>query len=757
MLLLAGCGGGSDSESSGSGSGAPPASAAKPAAPKPTGAKSAKLPDFDKDATYNGRTVTDCAAGLADMNPSVQMRALEEISNFGVNGLPVRQQVRAVAGGGNTDELRLAAYAVLFGMKDPEAPALARAALRNPDSFGTPASWGAFTSGAADEIDHTVLIDDMKKLLTDNPEHAERLVALCAGGSGGAAAFSGAPDVRDAAVKAAMGHEKSDATVAAIVNMLPQIDMDDSARVAYIDSNLARLADRSGAMQTLQRIGGDGAFAVALRIINSDERLTLQQKAATIAGFAGVDPATIVTTLGGMAAEPGRGEQDLQVLTGAMTQVPTRLRQQNQEYAGAAAAYTEALTALASSDNVPARGYAVLYLAQGAGNGLIEPMTALGPVFNALRTDDADQVLGTAAQQLGQNIGRMKDMNTEGLAPALAETMFARDADDEWAFSVADGLVQAADAAVRGRVFTYPEIIDAVNAQISAHPGHPADARVLDWYVAIAPNAVRSLGDNVVPFASTIGNLLLDDSVDAAKVEQLVANTNIPGKLAIPGTPPNAATVVAFMEPLLMTGGPRAHAQYTMTTIRQHWLGIGAISGYRDPAQAKVYTDFLQRVVEEGAPEFRLDTLGSVNFFVLNVPNKPIVNFGTFHRDVAGRPFAIKPAYSYAHKAAEFALVETGAPDEAILVGAQQKPNFGRYFGRVDDLKHDYDAVFVDDQGVVVQVGSPKDPALCLTGSYNFQYLTHPTARAVLLIPAGACSVNVGDRMPLEPEFLATL
>ena len=68
LLGLAGCGGGGEGDSS---------SSAAP--PNPEKAARAKLPEFNPEAKYNGRTALEYAAGLSDLNPRVQIEALENI------------------------------------------------------------------------------------------------------------------------------------------------------------------------------------------------------------------------------------------------------------------------------------------------------------------------------------------------------------------------------------------------------------------------------------------------------------------------------------------------------------------------------------------------------------------------------------------------------------------------------------------------------------------------------------------------------
>ena len=132
----------------------------------------APLPDYNPDAKFNGKTVMEYAQGLDDLNPRMQLTALQAIAKFKVDGLPARDKVKAALEASKDDRVKLAALAVLSEMKAPEAHHLIREKLRDPKFFESARSYGQLLSGAKQVgVDEAALKGDVLKLAGSNRAH----------------------------------------------------------------------------------------------------------------------------------------------------------------------------------------------------------------------------------------------------------------------------------------------------------------------------------------------------------------------------------------------------------------------------------------------------------------------------------------------------------------------------------------------------------------------------------------------------------
>lgn len=176
-MVLGGCGGGDDGGAAGD------AAAVGGATPTADAARAVRqwLPEHNPDARYGGKTVLEYAEGLIDLNPEVQLEALMFIGEFGVDGLPAREQVRDLVNNPRADEMiRLFALGVLHEMQAPEATPLAREKLADPEFSNDLDTYADLISGLVHEagIDTATIRTDLLAIARADLDHATRLMML---------------------------------------------------------------------------------------------------------------------------------------------------------------------------------------------------------------------------------------------------------------------------------------------------------------------------------------------------------------------------------------------------------------------------------------------------------------------------------------------------------------------------------------------------------------------------------------------------
>ena len=282
LLGLAGCGGGGEGDSS---------SSAAP--PNPEKAARAKPPEFNPEAKYNGRTALEYAAGLSDLNPRVQIEALENIEKFGVDGLAVREQVRALVDSAREDDVKIVALETLAAMQAPEESAILRKKLADPILSATDRTYGYLLRGANElGIDEATLRADVVKIAEANPAHGARLMRL--GGLPKAA--------QDDLTKAVFESDHDEATTRYFLQNLTTLAfLDDTQRIAYIKAKRPVASKMAGALQpVLLQMGGEEAMNLALELAAINGQGFAQHRFPLMIQFVaqgGVDPAKVMAQM----------------------------------------------------------------------------------------------------------------------------------------------------------------------------------------------------------------------------------------------------------------------------------------------------------------------------------------------------------------------------------------------------------------------------------------------------------------------------
>ncbi len=157
------------------------------AEPSVSAAQARDLPDYDPEATNDGRTAEEIAQDLRETNAYRQNKALEELIGMGVDALPAREGVRYVAehAGGPamsdtlTDKHRLQALSTLYAMQAPEAVDLLREKILDPEYLTRDASYVKLIEAMNQVgVDHETQISDLSSIIDTHPDHVRRLVSL---------------------------------------------------------------------------------------------------------------------------------------------------------------------------------------------------------------------------------------------------------------------------------------------------------------------------------------------------------------------------------------------------------------------------------------------------------------------------------------------------------------------------------------------------------------------------------------------------
>jgi len=271
VFAIAGCGG----DESGDG-------------PNPEVAAEADLPEFNADAKYSGKTALEYAAGLNDLNPRIQIQALQALSRFKVDALPARDAVKKLLASDASDQVKLGCLAVLTDMKAPEANALFRQKLADPKFFKGRGAYATLLTGSKKAgIDPATLKADLMKLADSDPDHAMTLLAT-----------RRAPgEAEQALAQKIFEAEHGEAATAYFLSRLAQLQfLDDAARIAYMRKvNHIVTRNPRNAQQTLLQMGSEEAmdYSLQLQTGNAAQRYAIMLQFATRK----VDPLKVLALL----------------------------------------------------------------------------------------------------------------------------------------------------------------------------------------------------------------------------------------------------------------------------------------------------------------------------------------------------------------------------------------------------------------------------------------------------------------------------
>lgn len=563
------------------------------------------LPEYDEDATFNGRPLSEYAAGLSDLNPQQRLLALRNVAQFGVNGLPVRDKVQQMAREDKDEAVRVVALAVLDEMQDPDLPDLFEGILKDPSYSQTPRTWHELALGvnkvfSAEEID-----DLAASIVSSDQDHAEMLFN----------AQSGSP-LELPLAKQLLGEDVNARSLQKLVALLPRLDLNKDEKVDFIVDNKDKFSGAAVALSGLRNIGGDKAFDAALDIVREDPNAPFQTVIGTISAFGTtVDRGKIITVLAELAAEPGRPENELQMALNSMSGQlvpPTAVGQGKTDdptyadYTKVFATYVDAMGGLTKDPSAKTRALAALHLVQasgGAQRAVIDSEAPLTIVFGLLKTEPEEIVLGTIMQQLTTRLTNAVVPEGSPIPGQFAEAVYARPADDKWAYSVADGLVKAIDSWAMYQKLDRADMIRRVTDAGKANKGHPGNGRVFDWVLGLTGSRMTAnlLKDDLTDIAGRVGALALDDGVSQGQIANLYAGANV-GNLTIATQAPTDA-IIAFMDPIVMHQGDKFLVQ---GANRFFDLILGTNIYYlRGNADRPKYKQWVEKVAKSGQKQIR--------------------------------------------------------------------------------------------------------------------------------------------------------
>jgi len=239
-------------------------------APDLEGMMQQRSPEHDDEATYRGKTALEHAELLLADAFTQRLMGLERIGSMGVDGLPARDLVRRVfqqpdsdgLSSRQADQLRLAAMNTLYMIRAPEAEALLRQAILNPEFSDHSRTQRDLLLGAvAAGLDEQVLSQDLLTLADSEPEHATRLMVTDA-----------LPDSVLFPLAEVLFHAEhdEDATCFFLARMADLEFVDDATWLDYVREN-AELAteNRADVQAALAEIGTRDALELALAIDES--------------------------------------------------------------------------------------------------------------------------------------------------------------------------------------------------------------------------------------------------------------------------------------------------------------------------------------------------------------------------------------------------------------------------------------------------------------------------------------------------------
>lgn len=144
-----------------------------------------QAPEHNPEATYKGRTALQYAERLDDLSWVQQQNALRSLEAMRVDALPAREAVRDLIDEiasrdlepSVADDLEVNAVAVLAAMQAPEAPAMVRQRIADPDFSARTGPYERLILGATQMgIEADTLTADVVPLAASEPDHALRLL-----------------------------------------------------------------------------------------------------------------------------------------------------------------------------------------------------------------------------------------------------------------------------------------------------------------------------------------------------------------------------------------------------------------------------------------------------------------------------------------------------------------------------------------------------------------------------------------------------
>jgi hypothetical protein len=570
------------------------------------------LPDYEKNATYNGRPLSEYTEGLSDLNPQRRLKALMDIGKFGVNGLPARKQIQKMVREDEDDKLKVAALGALLYMKDPAVPGLFAEVLADPDFLSSPRAWRDLVGGAGDVFSDEELQKQVKSIASKNLDHAEMLFSQSSGSK-----------LETPFASILMTKKKASAdTLQRIVAALPRLDLSEDEKITFILTRKDKFTNQSIALSGLQSIGGEKAFDAAMEIVRADSAVPFINRLSAITAFGrSVGASKVVDELARFAAEPDLSDAQVQQIfpsIGAQLNVLSgniAVRQRKVDdpayatYAVAAKKYVDALAALTNNPKPTTRALAASFLLQaGLGTGTrpaIDPEITLGYVFDMLKSEGEEVVLGTITQQLVRPPTGVLLSDNTALAKKFAAAIYAKDADNQWAYAVGEGVIKAIDVWFVHSKFERAEMIRLVTEQAKANKGHPANARVFDWITAMTRNQmiVRTLSnDDIVAIAGGAGTLALDSALTQTHIEKFFSMAN-PGNLTIATQAPSTNAIVAFIDPMAMSQDQKFTGRNTQLVFNS--ILSTNIYYLRGNADQPKYIAWVRKIAQEGHQTLR--------------------------------------------------------------------------------------------------------------------------------------------------------
>ncbi len=555
----------------------------------PDQAARAPLPDHDPEATFRGQTAAALGERLEAQveQGGVPMMTLDQIGQMGVDGLPARDAVRKVfltpphpeAERDRADLLRSMALLRLVGMQAPEAAALSRQALNDPDFTRFNPSQRHVVVSAVETMDPAELQSDLMELVEEEPDQAGRILRA-----------EGLPDASQQALAVALlDADLDNDTARFLFNRMSEMDsITDEQTIRHL-LTYQEIATESltRTRGTLVRIGTREALDAALKI--GDPSPSQREDLIRRFGLAEEDPEQ---------ASEARSESMEAMLTQARETESTmefhevingmeRLDRENRELRGEFVAGMIVLSAEAAAENHRALALSRLGLYVRRNREVaLEP--ALGVLLEAAgNPDHPESVRQTARDTLSQSAGAMINRDPERFFRATWALVSEMGEDGDFDLP----------ATVMMQARNHPDHARVVIGIVTEDSDRPGDHWAVNPASAILINvaSIRQLNNSPEREAASIhlGRLLASPH---ASLEYLEPHFH-EGKGEMVNLATNSvAGVVGFLEPSIFAEHSTVNHQFMpreladVLLIRPRWLS-------RDPDSTRQWTDFLERVV----------------------------------------------------------------------------------------------------------------------------------------------------------------